>query len=152
VAGSDFGDTQGNGSVSFNGVFGTVTSWSATSITATVPSGATTGPVVVNAGGSNSNGVIFVTPGPPNIASLSPDAGLVGSTVTINGSNFGASQGTSTVTFGSVAATPVSWSTSQIVVNVPAGAPTSNVTVTASGITGTAAFFTVLPAPVISAL
>ena len=43
----------------FNGTAGTPTSWSATSIVVPVPSGATTGNVVVTVGGVASNGVSF---------------------------------------------------------------------------------------------
>lgn len=42
-----------------------VTNWSNTSITATVPTGATTGNVVVDASGVNSNGILFTVGTPP---------------------------------------------------------------------------------------
>jgi hypothetical protein len=49
--------------VTFNRIAATPTSWSAASIIVQVPSGATTGPVVVTVGGQASNGVNFtVTP------------------------------------------------------------------------------------------
>ena len=51
--------SQGAGSVTFNGIAATVTSWGAGTIQATVPTTATTGNVVVNASGTNSNGVNF---------------------------------------------------------------------------------------------
>ncbi len=74
-----------------------------------VPSGATTGNVVVTVGGVASNGVSFtVTAAAPSISSLSPTSGAVGTAVTITGTNFGATQGTSTVTFNGTAATPTS--------------------------------------------
>src|SRR5439155_2331182 len=48
IAGSNFGPSAGNGNVKFNGTSATtITSWGASSITATVPSGATSGNVVV---------------------------------------------------------------------------------------------------------
>ena len=59
VAGTNFGATQGSSTVTFNGTLATPTSWSATSIEVPVPSGATTGPVVVTVDGQNSNGVTF---------------------------------------------------------------------------------------------
>jgi len=44
IAGTNFGATQGNGGVTYNGTSATtITSWGASSITATVPSAATTG-------------------------------------------------------------------------------------------------------------
>jgi IPT/TIG domain/Beta-propeller repeat len=45
----------------------------------------------------------------PTITSLSPTSGLVGTSVTITGTNFGSSQGSSTVNFNGTAATTASW-------------------------------------------
>jgi hypothetical protein len=60
IAGVNFGSSQGTSSVTFNGTnAGTAASWSAGSITINVPSGATTGNVVVTVGGVQSNGVPF---------------------------------------------------------------------------------------------
>ena len=71
----------------------------------------------------------------PTITSLSPTSGAVGASVTITGTNFGSTQGTSTVTFnGTTAATITSWSATSIVAKVPAGATTGNVVVTVGGV------------------
>jgi IPT/TIG domain-containing protein len=61
ITGTGFGSTQGSSTVSFNGTTGTPcgTCWSATSISVLVPTGATTGNVVVTVGGVASNGVGF---------------------------------------------------------------------------------------------
>jgi hypothetical protein len=59
ITGSSFGASQGSSIVTFNGTAATVTSWSASSIAATVPVAATTGPVVVTVGGLASNGSAF---------------------------------------------------------------------------------------------
>src|SRR5208283_918276 len=59
ISGSNFGASQQGSTVTFNGTAATATSWSATSITVTVPSGATTGNVVVTVGGVASNGWPF---------------------------------------------------------------------------------------------
>src|SRR5258707_14675487 len=88
-----------------------------------------------NPGGGN--------PPPASIASLSPTSGLVGTSVTIAGANFGATQGTSTVKFNGTLATPTSWSASSIVVPVPAGATTGNVVVTVGGSPSNGISFTV---------
>jgi hypothetical protein len=144
IAGSNFGASQGTSTVTFNGTAATPASWSATSIAAPVPSGATTGNVVVAVGGQASNGVSFtVTVPAPAIASLSPTSGPVGTAVTIAGSNFGASQGTSTVTFNGTAATPASWTATNIVAPVPSGATTGNVVVTVGGQVSNSLAFTV---------
>src|SRR5207244_3088219 len=152
ISGANFGSTQGSSTVTFNGTLATVTSWSSTSIVASVPSGATTGAVVVHASGVNSNGVSFTVLPRPNISGLSPTSGAVGTSVTITGTNFGSTQGTSTVTFNGTSATATSWSATSIVATVPSGASTGNVVVTVSGVPSNGVSFTVLPTPNISGL
>src|SRR6266446_3167809 len=144
ITGANFGTTQGTSSVAFNGIGATPTSWSATSIAVPVPAGATTGNVVVTVGGVASNGVNFTVPVPtPSITSLNPTAGLVGTSVTIGGANFGATQGTSTVKFNGTAATATSWSVASITAAVPSGATTGNVVVTVGGAASNGVSFTV---------
>jgi IPT/TIG domain-containing protein/VCBS repeat protein len=144
IAGSNFGSTKGTSSVTFNGTVATPTSWSATSIVAPVPSGATTGSVVVTVGGVASNGQTFtVTSTTPSVTTLSPTSGAVGTAVTITGSNFGSTKGTSSVTFNGTVATPTSWSATSIVAPVPSGATTGNVVVTVGGVASNGQPFTV---------
>ena len=134
ITGTNFGATQGTSFVTFNGTTATPESWSSTQIVIPVPSGATTGSVVVNVSGLVSSGVSFTVLVPPSISTISPTSGLVGTLVTITGTNFGATQGTSTVSFDGTAATPTSWSNAQIVVPVPSGATTGNITVQVGGV------------------
>src|SRR6202049_4412824 len=145
IAGLNFGSTQGTSTVKFNGTTATVTSWSTTSILATVPNGATTGNVVVTVGGNASNGSSFTVVAAPNITSLSPTSGAVGAAVTITGTNFGSTQGTSTVKFNGTTATVTSWSATSIATTVPSGATTGNVVVHASGVDSNGSSFTVFP-------
>jgi IPT/TIG domain len=56
---------------------------------------------------------------PPNITTIDPPSGPVGTLVTITGSNFGSTSGSSTVTFGTTAATASLWSDTQIKVITP---------------------------------
>ena len=78
ITGGNFGATQSTSVVRFNGTIATgVTSWSTTSITASVPTGATTGNVTVTVGGVGSNGVLFTvttSPAPPSVPTLSDGA------------------------------------------------------------------------------
>ncbi len=145
ITGTNFGALQGSSTVTFNGTAAAPTSWSATSIAAPVPTGATTGSVVVTVGGVASNSVTFTvaTTSSPTISNLSPTSGAVGTPVTITGTNFGSSQGSSTLTFNGTAATPTSWSTTSIVALVPTGATTGSVVVTVSGTTSNGMTFTV---------
>ncbi len=147
ITGTNFGATQGTSTVKFNGTAGTATAWSATSITVPVPTGATTGNVVVTVGGVASNGVSFTVTAPaPSITSLNPTSGTVGTSVLITGTNFGATQGTSTVKFNGTAGTPTAWSATSITVPVPAGATTGNVVVTVGGVASNGVSFTVTTA------
>ena len=143
IAGSNFGSTQGGSSVTFNGTAATTSSWSPTSISAFVPAGATSGPVVVNVGGAASNSLSFTVTS--QITSLSPNIGLPGDVVTIGGTAFGATQGTSTVKFNGITATPTSWNATTIVTPVPAGTTTGNVVVTIGGQASNGVVFTVSP-------
>jgi len=84
----------------------------------------------------------------PSISSLSPTSGLADSAVTIAGSNFGATQGSSTVTFGGATATVTSWSNTSIAVRVPQlNAGAVSVVVRSSAGSSNAASFTVTAPP-----
>ncbi len=146
ITGTNFGATQGNSTVTFNGILAAnATAWSTTSITVSVPAGATTGNVVVTVNGVASAGAPFTVLLTPSISSLFPASAAVGAPVTITGTNFGAAQGASTVTFNGVAGSPSNWSATSITVSVPAGATTGNVVVTVSGVSSVGAPFTVVP-------
>jgi len=153
IAGANFGTSQGTSAVTFNGTTAAQASWSATSIAVPVPAGATTGSVVVTVGGLASNGVNFTIVVPPSIATLTPNSGTVGTSVTIAGANFGATQGTSTVTFNGIATTPTSWSPTSIAALVPNGATTGNVVVTVNAAASNGVTFTVTsPGPTLTSL
>ena len=79
----------------------------------------------------------------PKITALSPTAGPVGTSVTITGSGFGSTQGTSTVTFNGTAASPTSWSATSITAPVPGGATTGLVVVSVGGVASNGVLFTV---------
>jgi YD repeat-containing protein len=150
VTGSRFGIPQGTSTIQFNGTTATPFSWSDGTIVVPVPVGATTGAVVVNAGGSNSNGVTFtVTPG-PSITGLSSSSGAPGTAVTINGQNFASTQGSSVVRFNGLPATVTSWGANSIGVTVPAGVTTGPVTVTVSGQTSNGVTFTAITSGTLS--
>jgi hypothetical protein len=144
ITGTNFGATQGTSTIKFNGTTATPTNWTAASIVVPVPAGATTGNVVVTAGGVTSNGVNFtVTVPAPSITSLNPNAGFLGTVVTITGANFGATKGTSTIKFNGTTGTPTSWSATSIVVPAPTGATTGSVVVTVGGVASNGLTFTV---------
>lgn len=80
----------------------------------------------------------------PSMASLSPTSGAVGASVTITGSGFASSPGSSTVKFNGTTATSITnWSDGSIVAIAPSGATNGNVVVTVSGQPSNGATFTV---------
>ncbi|MBI4663229.1 MAG: IPT/TIG domain-containing protein [Verrucomicrobia bacterium] len=117
-------------------------------------------PNIIYAG---TQGSVFQISLSPVIECLSPGWGNPGDTVTIEGRFFRSSQGISTVTFNGVAGQVVSWSDTQVQVQVPSGANTGPIVITVLGMpsvvspsTGcqtlqpgaTTATFTVLTIPV----
>ena len=140
------------GAVRFNGATATFSVDSSTQITATVPTGATSGPITVTtAGGTASSATSFVVIPTPTLTYFTPDLGAAGASVTLTGSGF---IGATKVAFnGADAATFAVVGPTQITATVPAGATSGPVTVTTPG--GTAASvasFTVVPAPGITRL
>ncbi len=121
VGGSAFGPSRGSSYVSFGGVQAAqYVSWSDTVVVCRVPAGASgKTQVTVTTPAGTSNAVPFgVT---PRVDGTSPSYGPVGAQVTIEGSAFGPSRGSSYVSFGGVPATLYgSWSDTAIVCRVPA--------------------------------
>jgi hypothetical protein len=142
--GVGFGSSQGNSTVQFNSVVASVSSWSDTSITVTVPANATSGPVTVTEDGITTSGVQFTVLEQLSIISISPDAGPVGTTITINGTGFGPTQSNSTANlYGATGTNIVSWSDTQIVAVVSSGAATGPIYVEVAGITAFGPTFTI---------
>ena len=144
INGTNFG---GAGSVTFNGTNASFSVTSATAIQATVPPGATTGPIGVTtpSGTANSAGDFTVTASPsspPTVTSFAPTSGPVGTSVQINGTDF---DGVSSVTFNGVSANFTVTSSTTIQATVPAAATTGTISVTTPGGTATSAnSFTVM--------
>ncbi|RJP31700.1 MAG: hypothetical protein C4536_07440 [Actinobacteria bacterium] len=149
IEGGSFGSTQGTGMVFFSGKEVSVVAWADTVITVKVPSDmaeATYG-VTVETDQGTSNTVEFkvtaATANAPKITSLDPEGGKSGDEVVVSGSNFGKTQGSSKVLFGTGTADAAKWSDTSITIKVPAnlGANTYGVTIeTAAGKSNEAIF------------
>ncbi|AIV78435.1 hypothetical protein X994_290 [Burkholderia pseudomallei] len=91
LQGQGFDSHAANDTVSFNGTPATVLSATSTQLVASVPSGATTGPITVTAGGHTANSTtpftIDDTGVPPNITQVSPLAVSIGNTLTVTGTH-----------------------------------------------------------------
>jgi hypothetical protein len=127
-------------SVTFNGTSATFTIDNAQKITATVPSGATTGPIAVTSpDGTATSATNFTVTGTgtgaPTITSFNPTSGPVGTSVQINGTNF---TGATAVRFNGVSATTFTvQNATRINATVPSGATTGRISVTTPSGTAT---------------
>jgi RHS repeat-associated protein len=146
IIGANFGSSRGSSTLTFNGTVATsISTWASTSIVATVPTGATTGDVIVTISGArNADGHTFTvtssSSGSPFISSLSPSQGAVGTSVSIIGTSFGSS---GVVKFNGVAANTSNWTSTGITATVPSGATTGDVIVTVSNVQSNAMDFDV---------
>lgn len=136
--------------VRFNGVNASYSVVNPTQITATVPSGASTGPIsVLNASGTGTSGTNYVVTTPPTITGFTPSSGGPGATVVISGTNF---IGTDSVQFNG--ATTLAFtvnSSTQITATVPAAATTGVISVfTSQGSANSTGIYTVIPDLIVS--
>lgn len=142
VNGSGFGATQGSGYVWLGSTLGSVVSWSDSGVVANVATGSTSGIVQVQQNGVSSNSVAF-TVSTPSITSVTPTSGVAGTSVTVNGSGFGTAQGSGQIELGSLTGSATSWSDTQVVASVVAGAASGNAQVLQNGVWSNAVPFTI---------
>ena len=137
---------SGATAVKFSGVAATYAVNNATQVGATVPAGATTGPITVSTpAGTVTSATNFTVIPAPTITSFSPASGPVGASVTLTGAGL---TGASKVSFDGVAAKFTVNSDTKTTATVPAGASTGRITVTTPrGVAASAQRFTVLVTP-----
>ena len=127
-------------SVKFNGTSATFTINNPHKVTATVPTGATTGTIsVTNADGTATSATSFtVTAAPvPTITSFTPTSGPIGTSVVITGTGF---TGATSVKFNGISATTFTvTNATHITATVPTGATTGPISITTAGGTATSA-------------
>ncbi len=117
---------------------------STTSITAVVPTGATSGRVrVLSSGGNGVSATNFTVLQPPTITTFTPATARVGQTVTVNGTRFA---GITNVSLNGLTLAYTFVSTARITFVVPSGATSGFITITTPDGTATSATqFVVLP-------
>ncbi len=152
ITGTGLMDGGGNGAVTFNGTPAAILSQTSTSIQVNVPAGATTGPVRVHANGNTVTGPTFTVTGSQTISGISPNYGSPAALIKITGTNFGAAQGSNSVTVGGAPSFVISWSNTAISIQVPSKAATGNIVVNAGGGSSNGAPFTFFPYPAIAGL
>ena len=130
INGKNFSSTKTENSVSFNGTAATVKEALATQLTVEVPSGASTGPIKVTVGSSSATSATDFTVmepvDPPTVDGFEPTYGVIGTEVTITGTNFGDQ---ASVKFGDIAAEVTDVTATQLIVTVPDGAETAPINI-----------------------
>jgi len=146
IDGGDFGTS---GSVTFNGVSASTTTWTTSLIVALVPPGASTGNVVVTSNSTSSIGVPFSIGLPATISSISANSGVVNTQITVIGTNFGSSQSTTAgrILFNGAIGAVLGWTDTSVTAEVPATAPPGlgTLSVSLDGFASNSFSFTVLP-------
>jgi hypothetical protein len=134
VDGAGFLPIPSLNAVSFNGAAATVLAASFTRIIASVPGGATTGPISVTVGGATA---VSATPftvsdpdPPPTITSFTPIIGVAGSEVVVSGTHFNPAPGATAVHLNSAGASVVQVETAILSARVPALAGSGRLRVT----------------------
>jgi hypothetical protein len=143
---------NGATAVKFHGTSATFTVDSPTHVTATVPAGASDGPIsVTTPRGTAASAASFDVVVPvPTITGFSPPSGPVGTSVSITGTGL---TGATAVTFNGTSATTFSVSSpTAMTATVPAGATTGPIAVTTPGgvATSPSDFTVTVPAPTVS--
>jgi hypothetical protein len=147
VSGTKFNSVT---AVRFNGANAAFTPVSSSQLTATVPTGATTGAItVVTPDGTATSAATFTVTATPAITGFSPASGNIGTIVTITGANLGNATG---VSFGGTAAITFTINSgTQITATVPLGATSGKISVTTPGGTvQSSSSFTVTVLPVVT--
>jgi hypothetical protein len=142
ITGVNFDVVAANNAVKFNGTAAVVTVGTTTSLVVTAPAGGSTGAVTVTTPGGTATGPVFTYLQPPTITGISPASAAAGTPVTIMGTNFDATAANNVVNFNGTAAVVTSVTVTQLVVTVPAGGTSGNVTVATPGGTSNAFGFT----------
>ncbi|HYK45337.1 MAG TPA: FG-GAP-like repeat-containing protein, partial [Parafilimonas sp.] len=128
ISGSNFSN---GGTVSFGGAAMQVTSWSKTSIQATLPANVYGGNIAVTNQCLSTGSFAYTIP--PKITSFSPESGAIGSSVTISGINFNTTPSQNIVFFGAVKAVVTAATATSLTVTVPAAANYQYISVTNVG-------------------
>jgi YD repeat-containing protein len=126
IYGTGFSSTPGQNVVKFNGVTAAVTSANSTEIVASVPSGATTGPISVDAPGGSASSITNFTvanvASQPSITGFTPTIDWPGNNITIAGANFEITPSNNRVSFYNHVLTAVSSASStSITAKIPLG-------------------------------
>jgi hypothetical protein len=147
ISGKHFNSGNGTAEVFFNATPSVIANLTADELQVIVPGEATSGTISVMVNGklaTSSNDFTILQP--PIISAFSPEAGGIGSTVTIDGVNFSAVTSQNTVTFNGIVASVTTATATQLTVTVPQSATTGKIAIAVKGKSfSTTNNFTVVP-------
>jgi sugar lactone lactonase YvrE len=152
LTGTNFSTDSRQDTVTFSGVAAVVRQASATALTVEVPADVPSGRIVVQTlGGQVASATPFRVWYPPTVAGFAPAKARAGGVLTITGTNFAETAARNVVTLGGAQAVVLMATSTQLQVQVPAGAATGALVVTTPGGQAAAAnLFAFVPAPVIT--
>ncbi len=117
ILGNNFGNQQGNSSLTISGQSVNVIDWTNTQILGTIPAGATSGAFNIGVGGNSAvSGSTFIVANTPVITGATPTSMHVGQSLTIFGQFFGFTQGAGTLKVGASTVAVDSWNDTTITV------------------------------------
>ncbi|MGH8702813.1 MAG: IPT/TIG domain-containing protein, partial [Burkholderiales bacterium] len=146
IVGSGFSPDPAQNLVRFNGTTATVTSATVTSLVASVPSGATTGPIsVTTPTGSATSTSSFIVRRPPQIDNFAPTIAKPGDTLTLTGVGF--AEPDITVVVNKSTAVVISAADDSLSVRVPTATGGKISVTTPLGTATTSNDFFIVPAP-----
>lgn len=156
IEGQGFSSTPSQNSVSFNGAPASVLSATSSSISAIVPTGATTGPIAVTVGAQSSASVeafvIDENVGPPLIEDFSPSVAAIGTLVTVEGQRLEPINDRSVLKLNGRVVQSSSALDTEVEFSVPSGVGSGRISITSPFGTGTSTEdLFVLPADLASA-
>jgi hypothetical protein len=149
ISGTGFTSVDSPAVVTVNGIRAIVTNANDTTLVITIPAGAGPGPIHVAVNGENADGPTFSFQA---ISAIMPASGGAGTVVTITGQGFSTNASDNQVAFNGLAAQVQSATSTTLTVVAPANVQTGPVSVTMNGQKTSGPVFTVVPAPVISAV
>ena len=154
IYGTGFSTTPASNTVKFNGTTATVLTASTTVLTATLPSGATTGPISVTVGANTATSSSSFTVGiggAPTLASFNPTVGNYGATVTLTGTNYDTTPINNRVAFTAAMGAVATATATTMTVPVPSTAQTGPISAsTVNGKATSSTEFYVAPPGVVS--
>jgi YD repeat-containing protein len=136
IRGTNFNPSAAQNTIKFNGTIAAITSATATTILATVPVGATTGPIsatTTQGTGTSASSFTVTQLLPPQVTGFSPSLVVQGGFVTMSGANFAATIAGNTVSVNGVNVTVTAATATSLTFQAPVLAVGGKVKVTTAG-------------------